>query len=171
MFSHGPQAGQFEYELYASLPKDRNKKAPVCSVELAAKHGLEPADVGTIDGACFVRFLWRIAGRPCDAGDDWVRLRPLVVALDNYSVHKSQPVKEALPALAAADVHLFYLPAYSPELSDIEPVWQDTKHHRLVRRSYEILGQLKLALTSTLKQKAQQLLDQRQTYRLTIRPA
>ncbi len=173
LFSHGPQAGRLEYELYAKVPKDRNrknttKKALASPEELARKHALQPSDIGTIDGECFVRFLWRLAGRPQQAPGGWVRERPLIVVLDNYSVHTSELLRQAKPALEAADVYLFHLPAYSPELSEIEPVWQDTKHHRLVRRSYELLGELKLALLAALQDKAVQLLERKQTYRLSV---
>lgn len=45
--THGPQAGRLEYDLTASLPKDRNK-ALASADELARKHGPEPVDVGAI---------------------------------------------------------------------------------------------------------------------------
>jgi hypothetical protein len=49
-----------------------------------------------------VAFLWQIAGRPADAAPDWRHARPLVIALDNYSVQTSQTVAAARPLLADA---------------------------------------------------------------------
>ena len=86
--------------------------------------------------------------------DDWRRERELVVVLDNYSVHKSQEVRAAQPGLAAANVTLWYLPAYSPELSEMEPIWHSVKHRDMVRRSHEVLGELKREVDDTLERKA-----------------
>jgi len=80
-----------------------------------------------------------------------------MIVLDNYSVHKSQPVQEAQPALEAADVYLVYLPSYCPELSKIEPVWNDVKHHFMPTRSYEKVVDLKRATDDALERKAAQL--------------
>lgn len=77
--------------------------------------------------------------------------------LDNYSVHKSQTVKEALPELEAAHIELFYLPSYSPEMSDIEPIWRAVKGHGMPYRTQTVLGQAKQAVDAALTQKAEQL--------------
>ena len=39
---------------------------------------------------------------------------PLVVVLDNASIHVSRQVQDERPALEAAGIRLFYLPPYSP---------------------------------------------------------
>lgn len=80
-----------------------------------------------------------------------------MVVLDNYSVHKSQTVADAREQLAAADVHLVYLPAYSPELSRIEPDWNDIKQHYLPVRSFDQVVELKRAVDDALARKAHQL--------------
>ena len=59
--------------------------------------------------------------------------------------------------MEAADVGLFYLPAYSPELSDIEPIWQSIKHHEMPTRSHSELKDLKDAVETALIQKTQNL--------------
>lgn len=156
-FSHGPQAGDFVVECRATLPKSRAKKPRKSDAVRAADHDLSPEEVGPIDAQVFTQFLWRLAGRPASAPDDWQRECPLICVLDNYSVHKCAVVQAAGAALAAADVHLFYLPSYSPELSEIEPIWQDVKHRRMVRRSYTTLGELKRAVEEALKSKAESL--------------
>ena len=178
-FTHGPEAGEFHHQTWASLPKPRTKKeapdapgrgegnppggsvpkprtkreAPTLA-EQAAAHHLQPEEVGRIDSDRLLALIWKIAGRPAIHADDWRRERPLVVALDNYSVHKSQEVRAAQPALAAANVTLWYLPAYSPELSGIEPVWHDVKHRGMVTRSHEVLGGLKREVDDALARKA-----------------
>lgn len=59
--------------------------------------------------------------------------------LDNYSVYKSQAVKDALPELEAAQIELLYLPSYSAELSEIVAVWQSVKGHGMPYRTQTVL--------------------------------
>lgn len=157
-FSHGPLVGRFEYELMASLPTSKGKKMEGCLEAIAKKHGLLPEQVGKLNADLLVAFLWRIAGRPQDAAQDWKRAIPLYVVMDNYSVHKCDTVKEAQPLLGAANVHLVYLSSYSPELSGIEPIWLDVKHRRMSRRSYDLAGALFDAVDDALTKKAFDLL-------------
>lgn len=156
-FSHGPHAGRFEYAVYASLPKHKSKKQRKSPQEVAASYGLSLAEVGPIDSTRFLAFVWRLAGRPRVYAEDWKRERPLVIVLDNYSVHKSQPVQAALPELEAADIWLCYLPSYCPELSDIEPIWQAVKHHEMQERSQTQIKAMKHAVEQALSRKAEAL--------------
>ena len=176
VFTHGPEAGAFHHETYVRFPLPKGLTAetahavahaareaddaaasPALSARLltaftkqAAKQQVQVADFGIIDGAVLVAFLWKIAGRPAGAPADWRRERPLYVVLDNYSVHHGQAVQEAKAALNAAGIFLVYLPAYCPELSRIEPLWQTTKHHDLPQRSFAHLGELKRTVDATL---------------------
>lgn len=156
-FTHGPEAGRFEHQSWACLPKRHAKKRRKTVEQLAAAHGLRVDDVGPIDSERVLAFIWRAAGRAPEAPQGWKRERPLMVVLDNYSVHKSQVVADAVVQLEAADVHLVYLPAYSPELSRIEPDWNDIKQHHLPVRSYEQVAELKRAVDDALVRKAHQL--------------
>ncbi len=156
-FTHGPAAGRFDYQSWACLPTSRAKKQRKTPEQVAAAHGLGVDEVGPIDSERVLAFIWRVAGRPEAARRGWQRARPLKVVLDNYSVHKSQPVVDALPQLAAANVQLVYLPAYSPELSRIEPDWNDIKQHQLPVRSFEQVVELKRAVDEALARKAYQL--------------
>ena len=160
--SQGPLAGHFAFETYASLPKSRSKKQRKTPDEIAAAHGLTLWEVGPIDSARFLRFAWRVAGRPEVFSEDWKREIPLVIVVDNYSVHKSDPVVEAIPLLEAANVFFFYLPSYSPELSKIEPIWNAVKHHEMTVRSYSKVKDLKAAVDAALTKKAEALLVARQ---------
>ena len=152
-FTHGPCAGEFQFASFASLPESRAKQ-PAPLAERAAAHGLTAEAVGKIDSEVLLAFLWTVAGRSADAPAGWRRERPLWYVLDNYSVHKSERVREEALRLAAAGIHLFYLPAYSPELSRMEPVWQDVKYQGLPIRSFDRLGALKRAVDVALARKA-----------------
>jgi hypothetical protein len=156
-FTHGPEAGRLEYQSWAVLPKSRARKPRTTPEERAAAHGLRADEVGPIDAERLVAFLWHLAGRPAEAPPTWRRARPLVIALDNYSVHTSQTVVAAQPALAAANVELVYLARYCPEQSGIEPIWHDVKAHQLPIRSYEQVADLKHAVDDALARKAEQL--------------
>ena len=155
--AHGPMAGYFAFETYASLPKNRAKKQRKTPDEIAAAHGLTLAEVGPIDSARFLAFAWRVAGRPPVFAEGWKRAIPLFIVLDNYSVHKSEPVQEAIPLLEAANVFLFYLPSSSPELSKIEPIWNAVKHHEMTVRSHSKVKDLKVAVDQALTKKAEAL--------------
>jgi transposase len=74
------------------------------------------------------------------------RRRPLVVVLDNYSVHRGKAVTAMLPALAAIGLRLFFLTPYSSELNRIEPLWHQVKYHALPVRSYQTLEALQMAV-------------------------
>ncbi len=156
-FTHGPEAGRFEYQSWASLPKSRAKKQRKTPEQQAAAHGLRVEEVGPIDSARFLAFVWRVAGRPEEGQEGWQRARPLMVVVDNYSVHTSQSVADVGPALEAAGVQLVKLPSYSPELSRIEPDWNDIKQHELPVRSFERVAELKRAVDEALARKAEQL--------------
>lgn len=156
-FTHGPHAGRFEYQVWASLPKSRAKKRRKTVQDIAAAHGLVESDVGPIDSQRLLAFIWQIAGRPAEATSGWKRVRPLMIVLDNYSVHKSHAIADARPDLEAAYVHLVYLPAYCPELSAIEPVWNDVKQHHVSTRSFARVSDLKHAVEAALARKAHQL--------------
>lgn len=157
-FVAGPQQGRFAFATWATLPKrPAPKRARKPVLPAPPSQGLPEEVLGPIDAARFVTFVWHTAGRPEQAAPEWRRERPLMVVLDNYSVHRSQTVKEAVPALEAADVFLVYLPSYSPELSEIEPIWKAVKHHEMTTRSYAQIAHMKQAVDDALTRKAEQL--------------
>ena len=59
---------------------------------------------------------------------------PRVVVLDNASIHRGEKVREARPGLRKQNLHLWYLPAYSPELNDIEHTFRKAKHEAMPQR-------------------------------------
>ena len=102
-------------------------------------------------------FVWRVAGRSHAAPAGWKRARPLMIVLDTDAVHKRQTVVAAQLDVVAADVQLVYLPSYCPDLSAMEPVWNDVKQHQLPTRSFARLADLKHALDDALARTTQQL--------------
>jgi putative transposase len=71
---------------------------------------------------------------------------PRVVVLDNASLHISQVVKARRRALAQQGIYLYYLPAYSPELNRIEPVFRQVKYQEIPVRSYTSKAALRQAV-------------------------
>jgi hypothetical protein len=157
-FSSGLLSGRFEFETYATVPHSRAQKARRSLAERAAAHGLGVEEIGPFDSERVVQFIWKIAGRPPGHPDEWQRERPLRIWLDNYSVHKSERVREELPALERAGITLHHLPSYSPELSKIEPIWHAVKHHEMKEWSHTELVALKRATGEALCKKAVDLL-------------
>jgi putative transposase len=171
-FTHGPEAGRFEWTTRAILPKSRAKKTRRSLAERAAAHDLRPEEVGPLDSEQFLQFVWQIAGRPTVYPADWRRERELRLWIDNYSVHKSERVRQEQPALERAGIHLCYLPSYSPELSKMEPIWNDVKYRELTERSHAVLGSLKRAVERALRKKADALLTaHREITHLLLRAA
>lgn len=54
--------------------------------------------------------------------------KPLVVILDNASVHKAKAIQPLLKVLERQGLKLYFLPPYSPELNRIEKLWHKMKY-------------------------------------------
>jgi putative transposase len=65
----------------------------------------------------------------------WAKV-PRVVVLDNASLHTSKVVRRARLGLARRGIYLYYLPPYSPELNEAEPVFRQVKYQEIPRRSH-----------------------------------
>lgn len=61
--------------------------------------------------------------------------KPVVIVLDNGPIHLSQATAAALHARAHW-LTVEWLPKYTPELNDIEPVWRDLKAHHLAHQTF-----------------------------------
>jgi transposase len=64
-----------------------------------------------------------------------LRIKPVVIVLDNGPIHTSKATRKAL----AARTHWLtveWLPKYAPELNDIEMVWRDLKAHYLAHQTF-----------------------------------
>lgn len=89
---------------------------------------------------------------------------PLVIALDNASLHRSQAVRAALPRLWARGSYLYFLPAYSPELNAIERRFRVLKHGDLSDRVYTPFTALEAAVDAAYTRYERTLLTQCDTY-------
>ena len=156
-FTPGPEAGRLDFQSGAVLPTSRAQQPRTTPEERAAAPGLTVDDVGPLDAERLVACLWQRAGRPAAASPNWKRVRPLLIALDNYSVHTRQTLAEARPPLAAAHGHLIYLARSCPEQSGIEPLWSALKEQQLPIRRFEQVADLKHAVDAALARKAPQL--------------
>lgn len=77
---------------------------------------------GAINGELFLNYVENQLAPSLRRGD--------VVIMDNLASHKVKGVAEAIHA---ADADLRYLPAYSPDLNPIEPMWSKVK--ALIRKA------------------------------------
>jgi transposase len=71
---------------------------------------------------------------------------PLVIVLDNASLHRSRAVRDAQPQLWARRIYFYFLPPYSPELNAIEGRFRVIKHDDLPARVYTPLAALEAAV-------------------------
>jgi transposase len=121
--------------------------------------GAQPAftyttTTGTLTSAAIREFLWRDLGAlPTPLGEvpaGFGRERPLVVVLDNASTHVSTVFKAHRALLAQVDIHLFYLPTYSPHLNPLELLWRQIKYEDIPVRSYRTIETLQQAVCAAL---------------------
>jgi putative transposase len=112
--------------------------------------------------------IWWALPRTLTSADLLVFLRealppgpqPRVVVLDNASIHTSRVITQAHADLEQAGIVLEYLPAYSPELNRIEPLFGVIKHHDLPERTYPTAWGLYEAVWAAFERAEQRLLLQ-----------
>ena len=75
--------------------------------------------------------------------------RPVVLVLDNGPVHTSRASTAALAARPWITVE--WLPAYTPELNDIERTWRDLKRHHLAHKTFKTPRDLECAIRAVVK--------------------
>jgi len=143
---------RFAFATLAKAPQPKRKAVSSVAAGLAAE------ELGTLNAEVLIGFIWRMAGRPEEASEGWHRDKPLIVVLDNYPVHKGARFAEERAKWRAADIDLFFLPSYSPELSGIEPLWRDVKQNRMRRLSRPTLLELKRDVDAALAQKVSSLI-------------
>ena len=116
------------------------------------------AKPGSLEARHLVAFLSELPAAPV----------PTIVVLDNGSIHRSKETRAAIPALRARGVHLYFLPAYSPELNAIESAFRAIKHHHLPERRYASLPALVDAVNGAFTAYEETLTAQRLPH---LRPA
>lgn len=115
-------------------------------------------DQGKYDAAAHLRFICdKVAGLPAEVPAGYRIERPCVIVLDNYSVHHAGAVKSEIPKLEAMGVYFHYLPPYSPELNDIEPLWRQVKYQDLPERSHKTAASLQDAVEQALNTRSREL--------------
>ena len=62
--------------------------------------------------------------------------KPMVVILDNASIHTAKKLKPYWDLLAEKGMRFYFLPPYSPELNRIEILWRKMKYEWLPFKSY-----------------------------------
>jgi putative transposase len=97
----------------------------------------------------------------------WSKL-PRVVVLDNAGLHTSRVIRAARAALARRGIYLYYLPPYSPELNEIEPVFRQVKYHEIPERSHKTRPGLRWAVEEGFAGYGRRL---RPKHRERLRPA
>ncbi len=138
-----------------SVPYENPQRRRYNTLVLYAPDGVQPAFdwIGSpraFTGADLVHFL--LERPPCPV--------PLVIVLDNSSLHHSRVVRDALPQLWAKRIYFYFLPPYSPELNDIEPVFRVIKHCDLPERVYSPFAALETAVDDAYGRYEDQLLAQ-----------
>ncbi len=64
----------------------------------------------------------------------WAKV-PRVVVLDNAGLH-TKAARLARRELIGLGIYLYFLPAYSPELNEVEPVFRQVKYQEMPVRGY-----------------------------------
>ena len=109
---------------------------------------------------------WRTASRPWKGEHVLAFLRdalpgrtgiPRIVVFDNAGIHRSRTVRQARRALAEQGIWLWYLPAYSPELNDIERTFRTVKHGAMPQRTFTTTQALTTAVEAAFEQVNTQL--------------
>ena len=76
--------------------------------------------------------------------------KPLVVILDNASIHKAKDAAPLLRVLQDKGLRLYFLPPYSPELNRIEKLWHKMKYEWMAYKSRD---------AQTLQSDVEEILD------------
>jgi transposase len=71
---------------------------------------------------------------------------PRVVVLDNAGLHTSKVIRRARRELSSKGIYLYFLPPYSPELNEIEPVFRQVKYQEIPERSHTTRIGLRVAV-------------------------
>jgi hypothetical protein len=113
------------------IPYENPQGRRVNALAALVKAGATPAlywvaKPDAFHAAHLIRFLQELPPAPV----------PTVVVLDNGSIHRSREVRAVLPRLWTRGVYLYFLPPYSPDLNDIEPVFRVIKYDEMPARRY-----------------------------------
>ena len=105
---------------------------------------------GSLVAGQFTDFLQRLPRLPD---------KPLVIVLDNGSLHRNGVVDQARSVLRQQRIYLYYLPPYSPDLNAIEAIFGGIKAHDLPERRYATWESLESAIDTGFTHVEQRLLQ------------
>jgi transposase len=117
---------------YGQVPRNTPKNTTLIAALTPAGMGPAMTLEGATDTAAFVAYIEQVLAPSLHPGQ--------IVVLDNLSAHKSARVRALIEARGA---ELWYLPAYSPDLSPIEHAFSKLKTllRRAAARTREALEQ------------------------------
>jgi transposase len=78
--------------------------------------------------------------------------QPTLVVLDNASIHKSHEFKANMKRWEEKDLHLYFLPPYSPELNKIETLWRKMKYEWINFDAFSSFQSLRENLNQLIQQ-------------------
>lgn len=89
-----------------------------------------------------------------DSIDQWVKTltKTTVLVLDNAPVHRAKLFQDKLAEWQEQNLFIFFLPAYSPHLNQIEILWRKIKYEWLKPQSYFSVEILQDALNDIFMQ-------------------
>ena len=76
--------------------------------------------------------------------------KPLVILIDNASIHRARAIQPALRLLEKKGITLKFLPPYSPELNPAEHLWEAVREERFANHVFANLDAVEGALTQGL---------------------
>jgi transposase len=126
-----------------------SKETPINVFGLLSKQGMIEAYEckGSMTSLAMIAFL-----------DDFLttRTQRTAVVLDNAPIHKSHEFMEAMKRWEKEDLHIFFLPTYSPHLNIIETLWRKMKQEWLKPQDYQNCDTLIAAVKNIICQYGEQ---------------
>lgn len=103
---------------------------------------------GTINSEFVIDAIHGLVERKMDD----MRVRPLVLVLDNARIHHAKLCKNQVEIWQEKNLFIFFLPTYSPHLNKIEVLWRRAKYQWLRPEDYLSFQELKSAVTNIFQQ-------------------
>lgn len=103
---------------------------------------------GTINSEFVIDAIHGLVERKMDD----MRVRPLVLVLDNARIHHAKLFKNQVEIWQEKNLFIFFLPTYSPHLNKIEVLWRRAKYQWLRPEDYLSFQELKSAVTNIFQQ-------------------
>jgi transposase len=125
------------------IPSSNSKRINLLGFLNPATHELTCFErIGKVNSDIFIDVV--------DAFCDNIR-NPVVVVLDNASIHTSKSVEAKIEEWDKRGVTLYNLPRYSPELNTIEIVWRKIKYEWVPNLAYTSIEALDSAISNIVR--------------------